>query len=226
MGLDGQNQPDTLVHLFFSDSISFLGSFLSDPCNSICLFEYSGTRNDYFSQSYVVNIGQTRNSAGYGPVVFFNSAQIFLQFSGETFPDRNFFSKPLLKEAGTFFKYLSVFLARALVPFRKGVLERPIPAADRIKMNLSKSSLLVMYFQLWIPRSRTSPIRQKSADMAPIPEYESYTCPLIAPFHANNSIYSARLYCRLLSISFSFSDSIPSSRLKNLIRSSASSRRF
>jgi hypothetical protein len=95
----------------------------------------------------VMNITQAGYGAGNGPVVFFNNAQILLQFADDSFPERNFLSNPLLIETGTFFRYLRVFLASAFVPFRNGVLERPMPAADKIVTNPSKSWPPVKYSQ-------------------------------------------------------------------------------
>ncbi len=116
------------------------------------------------------NIAEAGYGSRQGPLVFLNSCHIFLQFSAESFPERNVLSNPLFIVAGTFFKYLIVFLAKALVPLRNVVLERPIPAPDKIVIIPSKSFAPVKYFQDWIQRSRMSPNRQRSADTAPNPE--------------------------------------------------------
>ena len=61
---------------------------------------------------------------GMDQVFFFNSDQIFLKLAGDTFPERNFLSNPLLIEAGTFFRYFRILLVSALVPSRNGVIDR------------------------------------------------------------------------------------------------------
>ena len=60
-----------------------------------------------------MNIAQAGYGAGNGPIVFFNSSQIFLQFVGDTFPERNFLSRPLFNDAGILFRYLRMLLASA-----------------------------------------------------------------------------------------------------------------
>jgi hypothetical protein len=88
---------------------------------------------------YFMNIAQAGYCSGHTPFVFFSRAQIFLKFAGDNFPERNCLNNPLLTEAGTLFRYFSVLLARAFDPCRKGVIENPIPAADKTVTNPSKS---------------------------------------------------------------------------------------
>ena len=96
---------------------------------------------------YTVNIAEAGCCAGDGPFVFFNRCQIFSHSAGDIFPDRNLFNRPVLIDSGIFFKYLSVHLARALQPFTNAVVDRPMPAADKIAMKPSASSDLVKCFQ-------------------------------------------------------------------------------
>ena len=94
-----------------------------------------------------MNIAETGGCAGDGPFVFFSRCQIFSHSAGEIFPDRNFFNRPVLMVAGTFFKYLSVFLARAFEPLMNAVVDSPMPEVDNIATMPSKSSALVNFFQ-------------------------------------------------------------------------------
>ena len=96
---------------------------------------------------YTVNIAETGCCAGNGPFVFFSRCQIFLHSADEIFPDRNFFNRPVLIDSGTFFRYLIVFLAMALLPLTNAVVESPMPAADNMATMLSASSVRVKRFQ-------------------------------------------------------------------------------
>ncbi len=96
---------------------------------------------------YTVDIAETGCCAWDGPFVFFSRCQIFSHSAGETFPVRNFFNRPVLIVSGTFFRYLIVHLARALLPLINAVVERPMPAADKIATMPSASSALVKRFQ-------------------------------------------------------------------------------
>ena len=106
---------------------------------------------DYFGGSikvfYAVYIAEAGSGAGNGPFVFFSRRQIFSHSTGDIFPDKNFFNRPVLMDSGTFFKYLTVHLARALHPFTNAVVDRPMPAADNIATMASKSSALVKCLQ-------------------------------------------------------------------------------
>ncbi len=95
---------------------------------------------------FIVDITEERRSTRNG-TVFFDRLQIFSHSAGDTLPDRNFFNSPVLIDSGTFFKYLSVFLARALLPLINPVVDRPMPAADNKATMPSTSSDLVNFFQ-------------------------------------------------------------------------------
>jgi len=96
---------------------------------------------------YAVDIAEAGCCPGDAKLVFFSRCQIFSHSLGETFPDRNLFNRPVLIDSGTFFKYLSVFLARAFEPLMNAVVDSPMPDNDNSRIHPSASSALVNFFQ-------------------------------------------------------------------------------
>ena len=64
----------------------------------------------------VGNVGNNGCRSGYGPVVFFNSSQIFWLSVGDRSPETNCLRSPPEGGLELLLRYFSVFLARTLAP--------------------------------------------------------------------------------------------------------------